>query len=88
MEKEIERGRVKANEDHWELTGHAWARAKEWNKAIAAYAKAAEYGDAGKYHMRRAQHVHVSKRLAGRRSRPRAKPSRTTIWTRPGGRIS
>jgi len=54
IEEEIAAGRVDGNEDNWELAGHAWAVAKEWDRAIDAYANAAEYGDAGKYHMRRA----------------------------------
>lgn len=54
LEKEIERGRVAANEDHWALTAQAWARAREWERAIAAYAEAAERGSPGNYHMQRA----------------------------------
>jgi len=55
VQNEIERGRVEDNEEHWELVANAWSRAKEWDKAITAYAQAAEYGNAGEYHMRRAR---------------------------------
>lgn len=55
LQAEIERGRLANNEAHWELAGHAWARAREWGQAIDAYARAAQHGSAGKYHLRRAR---------------------------------
>ncbi|WP_077529147.1 tetratricopeptide repeat protein [Vreelandella utahensis] len=54
IEREIERGRIEANEDHWALAGQAWMRAKEWERAITAYDEAAQQGSPGKYHLQRA----------------------------------
>jgi tetratricopeptide (TPR) repeat protein len=54
LEQELKRGRIEANEDHWALAGQAWAQAREWERAIHAYAEAAKRGNAGKYHMQRA----------------------------------
>ena len=54
IEREIERGRVEASEDNWALAGQAWMRAREWERAIAAYDQAAQLGSPGKYHLQRA----------------------------------
>jgi len=55
LEQALANGQVSATEQHWELLGQTWARAKEWDQAIAAYGKAADKGNAGKHHLRRAR---------------------------------
>lgn len=52
---ELERGRIASTEEHWRLLAQAWSQAKETDKAIRAYDRAAEFTDSGRYQMRQAQ---------------------------------
>ena len=55
LDKEIQAERVKASERHLRLLGDSWYVAKEYDRALAAFARAAEGSDSGDMDLRIAQ---------------------------------
>lgn len=51
----LNHSKIVSTEEHWKLLATAWTRAKEVDKAIDAYSKASEFGNAGEYRLRQAE---------------------------------
>ncbi|MDJ0806017.1 MAG: tetratricopeptide repeat protein [Gammaproteobacteria bacterium] len=67
LEKEIERGRLKAKAKTWEQAANAWYQAKELDASIAAYEKAVSKGAGSEVSLRLAQLYLESQRWADAR---------------------
>lgn len=55
MQTEIEKGRIESTEKHWRSVAYSWFQAKEKEKALFAYGKAAELADDGELYISQGQ---------------------------------